>query len=331
MKNLVYSTKDIAEMAGVSVATVSRVINQSGRFSKETEDRVLKIIKATNFRPNHLARSLRTSKAKCIGILVPDITNEFFAKIILEMQNCFFAEGYFTLIFNTNEDNKMEKMQLSVLESQRVDGLVCVSVSIDTLPSIQVPIVFIDRKPHSDISDGCVLIESDNFQGGVLATEELIRKGCKNIACVYYNEALSTHGGRADGFRTTMEKHGLSFTGNLIMVNNVNFAESQKNITALFAQKPWIDGIFCTTDTLAIGAIKAANALGLNVPNQVKIVGFDGTSIGLHSTPSLTTVRQNVEKMGELTVQLMLEMLGSNDVRQENHQIAVELIARGST
>ena len=201
MRKTTYSVKDIADMAGVSVATVSRVINQNGRFSKETEDRVNEVIRKTNYQPNQLARGLRTNRAKTIGVLVPDITNEFFARIILEIQNRFFAEDYITLIFNTNEDEKVEQRQLNAFQSQLVSGLVYVSGNTNNKLTIDVPIVYIDRKPAFEKADNAnyVLIESDNFQGGVLATEELINKGCKNIACVYFNEALSTHGGRVGG------------------------------------------------------------------------------------------------------------------------------------
>ena len=332
MKKAPYSTKDIAEMAGVSVATVSRVINQNGRFSKETEARVKKIIEETNFLPNQLARGLRTNKAKTIGVLVPDITNEFFAKIILEMQNRFFADGYITLIFNTNEDPRMEQQQLNAFQSQKVSGLVYVSGSIDASPSIHVPVVFIDRQPNVENKGNYVFIESDNFQGGVLAAEELVRKGCKNIACVHFNKALSTHRDRVDGYLSTLKNHGLANNeDNLVEVHKVNFSESRKKVSDLLARKPEIDGIFCTTDVLAIGAIKAVNDMGQRVPENVKVVGFDGTSISQHSVPSLTTIEQQVDEIGKLAAGYMIEMQNNRLTSKTQCRIPVKLVKRSST
>lgn len=334
MKKSVYSVKDIADMAGVSVATVSRVINQNGRFSKETEDRVNEVIRKTNYQPNQLARGLRTSQSKTIGVLVPDITNEFFARIILEIQNRFFAEDYITLIFNTNEDEKVEQQQLNAFQSQQVSGLVYVSGNSNVKPLIKVPTIFIDRKPAFENKEDAnyVLIESDNHQGGVLATEELIRKGCRNLACVYFNENLSTHGGRVGGYHEALKTHNLlDSSENLILVDNVSLSESRVKVTELLRRKPEIDGIFCTTDTLAIGAMKAAGDVGLKVPEQIKVVGFDDTSISLHSAPSLTTVRQAVEDFGRITTQCMIEMLTGEQPKKKHYQIPVELIVRHST
>jgi len=334
LKKSTYSVKDIADMAGVSVATVSRVINQNGRFSEETEARVREVIRKTNFQPNQLARGLRTNETKTIGILVPDITNEFFVQIIAEMQKCFFEEGYITIIFNTNEDEKVEKLQMNAFRSQQVSGMIYVSGNTKARVNVQVPTVYIDREPvlkKGEVAD-YVLIESDNFQGGVLATEELIGKGCKNIACVCFNEALSTHGGRVGAYRTTLKKHEMrEEPDNLIKVHSVNFEESRSKVTELLSKRPEIDGIFCTTDILAIGAIKAADDLGLKIPEQLKIVGFDDTSVSEYAVPPLTTVRQSVEEIGKLAVELMIELIHNQPISKRHFQVPIELVVRSST
>ena len=327
-----YSVKEIAEMSGVSVATVSRVINKNGRFSKETEDRVNEVIRKTNYQPNQLARGLRTSKTKTIGILVPDITNEFFARITLELQNRFFAEGYISLVFNTNEDKKLEQLQLNAFQSQQVSGLVYVSGSIEAMPAFHVPIVFIDRQPVFSMENDVeyILIESDNYQGGLLATEELIKKGSRNIACVCFNEALSSHKDRIAGYRAALAAHSLP-EGDITVVHSVNYAESRQKVSELFSRKPGIDGLFCTTDTLAIGAVKAVKEFGLNVPEQVKVVGYDDTSLSLYSTPPLTTVRQQVIEISRLATTVMIDMLEQRPVTKTHYRIPVELVIRGTT
>lgn len=334
MKKDSYSVKDIADMAGVSAATISRVINQNGRFSKETEERVRAIIKQTNYQPNQLARGLRTNRTHTIGVLVPDITNEFFARIILEMQKRFFQDDYITLIFNTNEDKAIESLQINALQSQQVSGLVYVSCNPQVRTKFQVPIVYIDRKPtlgQQELSD-VILIESDNEQGGMLAAEELAKKGCKHLACISFKEEISTHSARVSGYRAVLKKYGLpDFNSMRIQVNSVNFEESKAKATDLFARYPDIDGIFCTTDTLAVGAIKAAHDVGLLVPEQLKVVGFDDTSIGAHAVPALTTIHQRVDDIGRLTAEFMIDMLNHNEIKKKHCKLPVELIVRGST
>jgi LacI family transcriptional regulator len=293
--------------------------------------RVREAIRKTGYRPNQLARNLRTSQTKTVGILVPDITNEFFARIVVELQSRFFADGYLTLIYNTNEDAAMERLQLEAFQGQQVSGLIYVAGSPRVKPTLKIPVLYVDRRPAYDVEDvgNYTLVESDNRQGGRLAAEELIRKGCRNIACVHYNDIFSTHGGRIAGYCEVLEKHGLR--ENLLPVASVSFEESRRGVLSLFARHPETDGLFCTTDALAVGAIKAAGDLGLAVPGRVKIAGFDDTAVSTQSIPALTTVRQDVEGFSRFAAELMIARLAGKPVNKLRHQFPVELIVRGST
>jgi LacI family transcriptional regulator len=329
----VYSVKEIADMAGVSVATVSRVINQNGRFSKETEERVRAIIKETNFQPNQLARGLRTNRVNTIGILVPDISNEFFSKIVLEIQKRLFERDYITLIFNTNEDAEVEQRQLSILQSQKIGGLIYISGNSHSKQNMGLPTIYIDRKPVFENDEHrYLMIESDNIQGGFLATEELIRKGCRNIACISFRERLSTHGGRIKGYQKALRQHNLpSVNQNILFVETVTSDAGHDATQKLLSENPSIDGVFYTADVLAMGALQAINEMNLSIPSCLKIVGFDDISQSTLSIPPLTTIRQNIETFGKLATDFIIDMIAGITIEERLHVIPVDLIVRKST
>lgn len=329
MVEKVYSVKEIAKLAGVSVATVSRVINQNGRFSKETENRVKKIIKQCNYQPNQLARGLRTSKARMIGVLVPDITNEFFAKIILEIQNNFYNSEYTTIIFNTNEDESMEQSQLNTLRSQQVSGLIYVSGRSYDNATLNVPTVYIDRKPTFVKNENYLFIESDNQQGGFLATEALIKSNCRRIACVSYGKDVSSHRGRVSGYNNALIEYGISFNDQLVYnAKDVSIAEGYRVTKEIIQQDSGVDGIFLTTDALAVGAVKALQEANITIPEQMRIVGFDDITLSSITHPAITTVHQAVDEYGKLAAEALISMMQGNTLSDNHHKISVHLVPR---
>ena len=172
------SIVDVAKKSGVSTATVSRVVNQLGGYSKETEKKVLKTIKEYGFRPNVNAIGLRTKRSHCVGVIVPDITNEFFAKIVRILDIFFIKYNYSVLICDSNEDPELEARHIQDMFDKNVDGLIYVSGMESISPILKnhkVPVVFIDRSPK----DAEVIVQSDNFQGGYLAAKELLKAGCR--------------------------------------------------------------------------------------------------------------------------------------------------------
>ena len=329
MDEKIYSVKEIAKLANVSVATVSRVINQNGRFSKETEDRVKRIIKECKYEPNQLARGLRTSKARMIGVLVPDITNEFFAKIISEIQNNMFDLGYTTIIFNTNEDEVIEQSQLNILRSQQVSGLIYVSGRSYNNTSLNVPTVYIDRKPTFVDNENFLFIESDNEQGGFLATEALIESKCKCIACVSYGKDISSHRGRVSGYNEALKKHAITVNSQLIYnTNSASIAEGYRVTKEIIEQNNGVDGIFLTTDALAVGAIKVLQEANIMCPEHMRIVGFDDISLSSVTCPSITTIHQAMDEYGKLATDALISMMQGHPLSNNYHKISVHLVSR---
>ena len=202
------SIKQIAKLSGVSVATVSRVINNNGRFSEEMRERVMKIIDEYNYTTNMAAKSLRISKSKTIGVIVPDVNNGFFSELVLEIEKYFFSHGYSVFICNTNQDESKEKSYFKSLDSKLVDGIICISaISIDPAKCIKrnIPVVFINNKDYKDY----YCVESDHYKGGFYATEELINNGCKHIVLLTNNRNSSSVDNKIKGFKSAMEKHNI--------------------------------------------------------------------------------------------------------------------------
>ena len=220
------SIKDIAKMAGVSIATVSRVINKSGKVAKETEEKILQIMKENNYVPNLLAKGMRTNKVTTIGIVIPDISNEFFSKIAKQIQTLFFNKGYASIICNTSEDDKIEKQCIEMLQAQQVGGIIhIVSEKANKENKILIPTVYLDREPKfSNKRKDMAIIESDNLSGGYIATDAMIKKGCKNIICLSPKDVVSTHKKRCQGYAYAMNENRLNLK--IIIVDNVSLQES---------------------------------------------------------------------------------------------------------
>lgn len=328
------SIREISRLTGVSIATVSRVINQNGRFSRETEERVRKALEETGYTPNLAARSLRTKRIPTVGIIVPDITNEFFAKITLELQNRLFDFNYSTIICNTNEINNIEQRHLLMLKSQQVSGIVYISGAFSGEREIlNLPTVYIDRKPpfspeHKDY----LLIESDNFDGGYIAGKALLRKKCRRPCMIKYKNEISSHNDREAGFLSAVREQGLNLQpGSIQTVNEVS-VESGYKATLELVKRVGPDGIFCSSDLLAVGAINALLESGLKVPEAVRVVGFDDTSIAANSRIPITSLQQPIEEIGRLAAQNIVNMMESSQ-EQDGRQIKlpVKLIERSST
>lgn len=328
------SVKEIAEMAGTSVATVSRVINQNGRFSKATEKRVRDIIEEYGYQPNQLARGLRVNRTQVIGILVPDITNEFFASITKEVQRHLLEKNYITLICSTNENVMEAKEQLRMLLAQKVSGIIYIGGE-DIAETITVPTVYIDRDPHitkTEVNDNYVMIECDNVQGGYLAGRELVKKGARNIAYVCYGKELSTIKKRIQGCNSALQEAGIELdAANGIYVDEVSLDEGMRATEYIMEKMKGVDGIFYMSDLLAVGGVSYFAEKHIRIPEQVKLVGFDDISISNSIYPKLTTVHQPVDEFGRLAALYITDMINGKDIKSQRQHIPVELIVRETT
>lgn len=331
------SIKEIAKMANVSVATVSRVINNNGRFSKETKEKVEALIKEYGYTTNIAAKSLRTSKSKTIGLIVPNIDNAWFSQLALAIEKHFFDNNYSVFICNTSQDEKKEIAYFKSLDSKMVDGIICIS-GIEEIPthflSRDIPIVCIDRKPkdHSE----AYYVESNHYSGGYQATEELINQGCKNIVILSRNKSLSVNRQRLKGYLDALKDHHLEPKEELqilVDANQANYEGARQAIDKLIKSGIPFDGIFATNDWRAYGALVALQENNIKVPEEVKLIGFDDIFIASTSHPSLSTIKQNIPALAKTACDLLLNLMNNENTEelQKRYILPIEVVRREST
>lgn len=331
------SIKEIAKMANVSVATVSRVINNNGRFSKETKEKVEALIKEYGYTTNIAAKSLRTSKSKTIGLIVPNIDNAWFSQLALAIEKHFFDNNYSVFICNTSQDENKEIAYFKSLDSKMVDGIICIS-GIEEIPTRflnrDIPIVCIDRKPkdHSE----AYYVESNHYSGGYQATEELINQGCKNIVILSRNKSLSVNNQRFNGYLDALKDHHIEAKEELQLlldVNQANYEGARQAINDFIKKDIPFDGIFATNDWRAYGALVALMENNIKVPEEVKIMGFDDIFIASASHPTLSTIRQDTPALAKTACDLLLNLMNKENTEelQKRYILPVEVVRREST
>nr|WP_270218632.1 LacI family DNA-binding transcriptional regulator [Enterococcus lactis] len=330
-----YSLKDIAILSGVSVATVSRVINDNGRFSEETRQKVLKVIEETGYKMNYNAKSLRMNRSFSIGILVPDISNYFFSDVVQKIEEILFDKGYSTIICNTARSQAKETAYLKMLEGKGVDGLVVISgaeaFDFDYSSNEKhIPYICIDREPKT--REDTVFISSNHYQGAFEATEELIHVGCKHPLIVMHGRKSTSTKERFNGFKDALKKNNISFSSKkyLLTIDPDKHDLSQLIETHL-AENPEIDGIFCVNDSIALELMLILRQLRKVIPKDIKIIGFDDTPAAKYSFPPLSSVKQHTEKIAEIAVSNLLNLIQHPNETNKLLIVPVSLISRQST
>ena len=322
---------DVAKKAGVSIATVSRVINRNGGYSKETEERVRKTIEECGFTPNVNAIGLRTNRSNSIGVIVPDITNEFFARIIRELDASLLSRRYSLLVCNSNEDYMLENMHIKGLAEKYVDGIIYISGQneIKKMNEIKnLPIVYIDRAPKN----AEVLILSDNETGGYLAGRELIQKGCRRILFLRDIRFASTVRSRKEGFVRALQEKGMAFNEELEMSCFPEYAEARVVMERLLKEKGcFFDGIFATNDMMALACGHVLTENQIKVPGQVKVVGFDNISLTQFTSPQITTIAQDTKELALHAADTILKMIEDEEIKEKKTIIPVRLVVRETT
>ena len=328
------SIVDISRMAGVSIATVSRVINQNGRYSPETERRVKEIIEEYHYTPNMTAKRLRTRTANFIAVIVPDITNEFFANIVQNIQSLLREHGYLALICNTGEDANVQREFVEMLGIVNLAGVIFIS---DTPPEATMglrtlPAVYIDRMPDEIGTERALVIESDNYGGACMAVRELYQRGCRRIAFMRSAKVISTHSFRQSGYFDQMSRLGLTPDDSMVLrVDEVSFHAARQKVLSLLDDGLPFDGLFCATDWLGMGAVAALEERGVSIPDEVTVVGFDEISVTALTATPLTTVHQQVDVLSQTAVNEIIRLIHGEHGGAQRIQISVSLVRRATT
>jgi LacI family transcriptional regulator len=333
--------KDVAERAGVSITTVSHVINETRYVSEKLTEKVYAAMRELDYKPNIVARSLRSGSTKTIGLIIPDISNPFFSDFSRKIEDIGFNHGYNVILCNTDEDRKKEEMYVEVLISKQVDGLVFIAtgdskIVEQSMYRFDVPVVITDREAESIPSD-IVLI--DNYSGGYKATKYLISLDHKRIAYISGPSTLRASIQRFEGYQQALIEAGIVFDPELVRMGNARFNSGEYEMHALLNLENPPTAVFAFNDLTALGAMRTINNSGKQIPQDISIIGFDDISLSTLVNPQLTTVSQPIKEMAELSVELLVEKIHlkedqrhQKNLRPEYQRIMLdtELIIRGS-
>lgn len=321
--------KDLAERVGVSVTTISRVLNNRGYISDKLKERVHEAIDDLDYYPNEIARSLSRKKSNIIGLIIPDVSHPFFAELTKHIEFFAYKHGYKLLLCNSLLNREKEKDYLDLLKASRVDGIIMGSqtISIEDFKSINLPLVSIDRQ----ISDTIPYISSDNYEGGRLATQLLLDKNCKKIAHISGNLQLNLLAKkRYESFVDQVVSNGVEYVVVETDLNGFLLRDYEEVVRNLFKEHPDIDGVFASSDMIALQVVKECKNLGYQIPDQVKIVGYDGIEQGYNRNYMVTTIQQPILDMGKLAVKYITEQI-SDKLPPMETILPVQLLERETT
>ena len=318
--------KDVAKEANISVATVSRYLNQNGYVSKQSTEKIERAIASLNYKPNSIARSLSKQQSNFIGLIVPDIKNPYFPELARAVEDTALAYDYTVVLCNSDEHEDKEKLYVERLSQKYVAGLIVTTslVEPDFYENIHIPIVALDRMITSSIPS----VTTNNVKGAKEGTEHLIACGAQHILCLRGPSGLKTADDRMHGFYEAVKSTNVEI---YVVEAGFDFDMAAAEVERALHEHPQIDGIFASSDSSAIAALKIAHKLGKRVPEDLQIVGFDGISLGEMVSPALTTVGQDLYEIGTAATQLLIAQIEGKRNEHIHKIIDAQLIVRGTT
>lgn len=328
------SLKEVAEKAKVSVATVSRALNYPDKVDPTTLSRINKIIKEVNYKPNRVAQRLRIKEGhrKIIGLLVPDIQNPFYVDVVRGVEDYAYSRNYALLMSNFAQNKDKEKMYLDIMRSESVDGLILApydeyDAEVISLIKSGIPIVCVDRG-LADVPVDVVLV--DNEKGAFDAVSLLISKGHKRIAYVGGLPSIPTSQQRKEGYIRAMQSNGLEVDEELIRFGDSKHESGKKITSELLKLETPPTAIFAGNNLITLGALETIHSLGLSVPENVAIIGFDDMPWAISLNPPLTAVKQPGYDIGKQAAGLLYQRIMEPDKLTAKTILNTELIIRSS-
>ena len=324
---------DVARLAGVSTATVSRVINVPDSVRKETREKVLLAMKKCHYTYNALARGFVTKRSNTIGLIIPTINNPVFADSTLGVQE--YAEGHNikVILGNSYYRYPQEENLIKVLRESQVDGLIITTTNLkgEVLKSMvdeNFPFVLL----FSTVKNGPIsAVGIDNYRGGYLATEHLVSLGHKRIGMVAGNFSMTDRSfHRWHGYKKCLRDNNIAYDKDLLVQTDYSLAGGRDSIKKLLGLPSPPSAVFCSNDYIALGAIKGARETGLQLPEDLSIVGFDDMQTASYMVPALTTIRQPAYQMGRRAAELLLQLM-ETPARPVQDMMETTLVIREST
>lgn len=319
--------KDVAKASGVSIATVSQILNGNTKnFSPKTIEKINRIKEEMNYEADYFARRMVMKESKTIGVMVPDITNPFFSTLVKGIEDVLYKENFITMLCNVDRDDRKESIALEELSRRGVDGFIIASSAISNdaidklLKSKKHPFIILDQNNFDKESD---TIATDDFTGGKLAAEHLKALGHEDVAVIVPNNMTVNIENRLKGFQSIYQEKvnvletSLSKEGGKLIVKNLIKTKST--------------GVFALNDELAFGLYLGLKELDKKVPEDYSIIGYDNVDMCEYVTPTLTTIAQPIYELGQQTAQMLLQRISAPNEEWHNKKLPVNLIKRFST
>jgi DNA-binding LacI/PurR family transcriptional regulator len=330
------SIKDIARMLNISVATVSRALHDRYDVKPETKRKVIELAEKLNYRPNSHAIGLLTKRTHTIGLVVPEIDNQFFSEIINGLESVAYQQGYNVMIFQSQNIYEREVKIIDQLISARVDG-VAISLGSTTqdfrhlnmLKELDIPLVMFDRV-HDSVFGHKII--NDNFDGGYKAGEFLIKSGRQRLGHIAGPDTLKLSRLRLQGFKAALRDAQVELRPEYLVYTTFRLEDSYQTALDLLRLPEPPDAIFAVSDYVALGVLKAARELNLQIPRDLALIGFSNLSVGPLLEPPLTTISQQSFEMGQETARILLENIESpvKDYKPQTRIFKPELVVRNS-
>jgi LacI family transcriptional regulator len=324
--------RDVAREAGVSVATVSRYLNNSGYIGKASEEKIKKVMELLDYKPNEIARGLAKKKTNSIALIIPDIKNPFFPELVVAIEDVAKSKGYSLILVNAEHEELQNNTFWRTFQNRYVDGFIIASFQFsdkmrDELKGLNIPFVKIDRAADGDSYNS---IEVDNYMGAKLATEHLIEIGCKKIAHVSGLPISKPVIERMNGFVDTIRAHSpdkeiLTYEGDFSLESGMKVTKQ------ILEEHEDVDGIFLGNDLMALGSLKQLQLLKKKVPEEIAIIGFDGIQLTQMVEPEISTIQQPIYEIGVKATTNLIDLIENKSTELMKMVLDVQLVKRGST
>ena len=325
------SIQKIARLAGVSVATVSRVMNNPGTVKPQNRERVLNAIKESNYQPNLLARQLRTARSNMLLVMVSNIANPFCADVVKGIEAEAEKNGYRILLCNSGSDVQRSQSSLQLLSGKMVDGV----ITMDALSALPELTTLIGESPwvqcaEYDDASAVSTVGIDDRQASRFVAEQFISNNRSRIAMINHDLMYKYARQREQGYREVLAGHQLEYVA-VTYASELSFMAGKEAMDALLQQQSLPDAVFAVSDTLAAGAISAIVEKGLRVPEDIAVIGFDGTELGNITSPQLSTIAQPSHQIGREAVASLLHKIANPAGLPERKVLDWQFVQRGSS
>lgn len=326
--------QDVAAAAGVSYQTVSRVINDKPDVAEDTRRRVWQIVEELGYQPSAIARGLVSKRTRTLGLITEDFSDYFFTQVIVGAEVEARKQGYFFMLCSTERNPADEPEYLTLLTEREVDGILFARPSTEedsrhivSLIQQRVPLV---TTAYWLPGEKLTVVDVDNVDGGLRATECLVKLGHGKIGMITGPAGWRSVNDRTEGYKLALNRAGIPFDALLIEQGDWSYQSGYEAMGRLLAKAPQITALFAQNDQMAVGAMRALREAGRRIPDDVALVGYDDIPAAAYCHPPLTTIHQPMQQVGEIATRLLIEQINDSEVEREEVLLKTELVRRGT-